>query len=164
MHTATMTSPPNLRVRLSPELTPELRSSKNRLNSICSGAAYLSCAFPKPVSNSASRISGCFIPVQPRLPILGLFKAALSFFLSFSSFFSPLPNYSSSLGEIQIFPQKSKLEYNFFQGFLKDLGKFFFLFHHLMDQACDLTFSSGHSAYTIFYLLFINKQLTTSTK
>ena len=109
-----LTSPPNLRVLLSTELTPELRSSPRTDQAlICSCIAYLIFFSPKPISNSTSRISGCFSSCLPRLPLFRDFESCFLLFLAFYLF----PTTLHIIGEIQIFPQKSKLEINSFKDF-----------------------------------------------
>ena len=96
-----LTIPPNHRVPLSPELTPELRSLPFQTNLlICSGIAYLIFFSPNPVSNSASRISGCFSSCFPRLPYLGIFQVDFCI----SRIFSSSQLLSTSLGKLD-FPQ-----------------------------------------------------------
>ena len=80
-----------------------------------------------------------FLPVFLGFP----FRDSLKLFLCFSSAFPAFylfPTTFLIIGEIQIFPQKSKFKLTIFQGFLKDCGEIF-ASSILTDLASDLIIS-----------------------
>ena len=98
MHTTTMTSPPNLRVHLSPELTrAEILQEQTNLNLFWSSLFKL--CFPQslfPILRP--EFQDAFIPVCLGFPYLGNLKL-LSTFLAFPAFYL-FPTTSSSLGNL----------------------------------------------------------------
>ena len=103
--------PPNLRVLLSPKTHPraEITSTTDQ-PLIFLGAAYLSSCSPKHVSNSASIIARCF---SSCLAQASHFRDSLNLFYAFPQLFQLFylfPTTFLIIGEIQILPQKSKLE------------------------------------------------------
>ena len=104
-HNLQLTNLPTLESSLSPRTHPRAEiTSQNRSTPDLPRSSLFKLIFPqKHVSNSASRIAGCFLSCLAQASHLGLFKAILCFSSAFPAFLTSSQLLSSSLGKFRFF-------------------------------------------------------------